>query len=47
MMASTALSEHALGLLRKKGMTQLADIDCFVDGWEYTVAIARNGGTSE
>lgn len=33
MMAPTALSKHALGLLRKKGMTQLADIDCFVDGW--------------
>lgn len=33
MMALTALSEHALGLLRKKGMTQLADADCFVDGW--------------
>ena len=33
MMAPTALSEHALGLLRKKGMTQLADADCFVDGW--------------
>lgn len=33
MIAPTALSEHALGLLRKKGTAELEDADCFIDGW--------------